>query len=410
MANVDQALMHLLMSFEKAGTPADINDTEKLLQKINVTIFSHDDSWTVITTLMAYASKKYQNATNEHHKNRMKQLGTMILNHWQQHDLHEQIISILTYIWSADIITYLPYLVEITGPILLHYINLYLALNNNLDNNFIDLIAVLLETWHQAYKITKDEYQNILQVLKDLQHNSCNIHQQNIIDKVQQYCDYIKPSWIINKNIPNNILKESQNLLNEIILPHALQVIRFMNKDLTKQQELLVVANYSLMPLALKLKFLAPLYYDNIENLHDNNEDILVECIPNPYGITKDHIKADINLLQFYGPTNNIENCTQSINNYQGPCRMLSCYCQDNNTKGYYNVNGEMTWFCQTCIICESKIIQENYAVRQPLITGGWYGCYCSIECMCKDMDNNRKLIPLVVSLQHQLTEYGIAT
>lgn len=407
MANVDQALLHLLMHFENAGTPFNINNVEALLQKINVTIFSRDDSWIVITTLLAHGSKKYQNASNEHHKSCLKQLGMLILNHWQQHDLHEQIISIVTYIWSSNIITYLPYLVEITGPVLLHYVNLYLALNNKLEDEFVEHVSILLETWNQAYKITKIEYQNILHTLQDLKNTSCNKYQQVLIDNVQQYCDYIKPNWIINKEIKKDVLKESQDLLNDISLAHPLQVIRFMNQDLTKLQEELVIANFALMPLALKLKFLAPLYLENMPNEINN---VLVECPPNPYAITMDHINADITLLQLYGPTNSIENCARSINNYKGPCRMLTCYCQDNYTSGFYNSQGDLTWFCQSCIICNSKILQENYALRQPLLKLGWYGCYCSIDCMCKDMENNRKLIPLVVSLQHQLSEYGIAT
>ncbi len=39
-------------------------------------------------------------------------------------------------------------------------------------------------------------------------------------------------------------------------------------------------------------------------------------------------------------------------------------------------------WFFGSCIQCHSRIKYKHYAVRQPIITGGWFGCYCSWDCV----------------------------
>ncbi len=39
-------------------------------------------------------------------------------------------------------------------------------------------------------------------------------------------------------------------------------------------------------------------------------------------------------------------------------------------------------WFFGSCIECHRRIKHKHYAVRQPIITGGWFGCYCSWDCV----------------------------
>ena len=86
-----------------------------------------------------------------------------------------------------------------------------------------------------------------------------------------------------------------------------------------------------------------------------------------------DHLNIQNRL---WGPMNAIHdtNCYSNKNSI-GPCRMLKCDCREEETD---------TWFKGVCDECDVKIRNLSYAIRFPLISGGWIGCYCCFECMNK--------------------------
>ena len=43
-------------------------------------------------------------------------------------------------------------------------------------------------------------------------------------------------------------------------------------------------------------------------------------------------------------------------------------------------------WFTGNCEECFKKIISYRYAVRRPLMRGGWVGCFCSFDCVKKSI------------------------
>ncbi len=89
-----------------------------------------------------------------------------------------------------------------------------------------------------------------------------------------------------------------------------------------------------------------------------------------------------------------------------GGCRMFTCYENENID----SLTGEpiiediaslrlldrVDWFTGICneIGCHALIKKRHYAVRMPLEFGGWAGCYCSFECIRKDIgeDNDIRL------------------
>ena len=86
-----------------------------------------------------------------------------------------------------------------------------------------------------------------------------------------------------------------------------------------------------------------------------------------------DHLNIQNRL---WGPMNSIPdtNCYSNKNSI-GPCRMLQCECREEETD---------TWFKGVCDVCDVKIRNLSYAIRFPLLNGGWIGCYCCFECMNK--------------------------
>lgn len=75
-----------------------------------------------------------------------------------------------------------------------------------------------------------------------------------------------------------------------------------------------------------------------------------------------------------------------------GSCRSMLCWHNENVDidSGTLIVNDpvkedrldEVWWFTGVCDQCRIRIEKECYAVRMPIETGGFIGCYCSFECL----------------------------
>lgn len=104
-------------------------------------------------------------------------------------------------------------------------------------------------------------------------------------------------------------------------------------------------------------------------------------------------VQDDIDLFRIFGPVNpysdmdfselttfNSEGVEEPDENkiYGGPRMFLD------STGEYDEENDEhlTNWFSGSCINCHKKIRHKHYAVRLPVITGGWFGCYCSWDCV----------------------------
>jgi len=104
-------------------------------------------------------------------------------------------------------------------------------------------------------------------------------------------------------------------------------------------------------------------------------------------------------MFQIYGPCNREygSDFTDETNicNRFGGCRMFTCTEFENieefedNSKYEDEIResyGTLGWFTGNCDFCLKKILKPCYAVRQPLFTGGWQGCYCSWTCVKNDL------------------------
>lgn len=55
----------------------------------------------------------------------------------------------------------------------------------------------------------------------------------------------------------------------------------------------------------------------------------------------------------------------------------------DSDGEEYYGVDvWRVEWFTGECKHCRRSIRHKHYALRMPMVQGGWYGCYCSFECL----------------------------
>jgi len=130
---------------------------------------------------------------------------------------------------------------------------------------------------------------------------------------------------------------------------------------------------------------------------------------------------SDEDYFRILGPTNLIpyndfsrwERCSA-----YGGCRMFTCIEQHNSDdfdeeiiEDALNLDHkyDLLWFTGNCQVCNYVIDNPCYALRKPLVTGTWYGCYCSFKCLLQDIpEDDEPSLAMVNSLNSALHEIGI--
>lgn len=120
---------------------------------------------------------------------------------------------------------------------------------------------------------------------------------------------------------------------------------------------------------------------------------------------------SDVDIFHEYGPVNTICSGQDSglarnhVCRKWGGCRMLLCNCFLNTDEGD-DTTGKH-WFTGECDKCGALIAEEHHAVRLPLESGGWEGCYCSIEHVKENIYSTEQALA-VGRVQEQLDVIGI--
>lgn len=95
-----------------------------------------------------------------------------------------------------------------------------------------------------------------------------------------------------------------------------------------------------------------------------------VKYLPNKYTVDN-----------YFGPLNNKIDSACTTKNIDG-CRMLTCTCHDG-----------LDWFKGDCSGCGINIPRRSWAIRYPVMLGGWEGCYCSYECIAQQLKYNGSVL-----------------
>ena len=144
----------------------------------------------------------------------------------------------------------------------------------------------------------------------------------------------------------------------------------------------------------------------------DHNKDVMRENLTTQYAISTSQERIlmlsnvidipsfdDSSIFKEYGPVNSSYSSSLIIDeNHEclkhGGCRMLLC-----NEYPESDIFGEQIdltakniittdWFKHKCNQCNKKIRNKHHALRLPLFYGGWQGCYCSFECLGKNVSD----------------------
>jgi hypothetical protein len=124
-------------------------------------------------------------------------------------------------------------------------------------------------------------------------------------------------------------------------------------------------------------------------------------------GQPKDILEENLKQFRVWGPINRSASDCCSAPGGVGPCRMLYCNCNEGGNDIAYSEYSE--WFSGECEECRKKIKDKSHAIRFPMVTGGWRGCFCSKECMKKGyFTQDEKEYSLLQRTLENLKTYGI--
>lgn len=107
-------------------------------------------------------------------------------------------------------------------------------------------------------------------------------------------------------------------------------------------------------------------------------------------------IQDDMNLYRVFGPVNAYidTDFTELTNDQEEPdeSKIYGGARMFLDTRMEYDENDEIQlddWFTGACLECHNRIKYKHYAVRRPLLKGGWIGCFCSWDCVRKYAEDN---------------------
>jgi hypothetical protein len=274
-------------------------------------------------------------------------------------------------------------------------------INSRNDDDAVAIAKLLLiifpnvneEEWVQLAQLTEnfedEEYENIQ--LREF-----------LLSQSNNYAIY--PDWMIEENYNDLSVEEDYPLL-----PNVEDAVNMILDDFRK----------------LNIGF------TEIEDDIVDNKNAVKENLITQYSISTSTEKImmlsniieipsfdDSHIFKENGPVNSSYSCSLVIDeNHEclkyGGCRMLLC-----NEYPEVDIFGEQIdltakniittdWFVGKCNQCNKKIRRKNHALRLPLFYGGWQGCYCSFQCLEKNV--NDPIIALSVGrIKTQLYSIGI--
>jgi hypothetical protein len=125
----------------------------------------------------------------------------------------------------------------------------------------------------------------------------------------------------------------------------------------------------------------------------------------------------DVRLFRIYGPSNPHINRGLTLDkDPHGGARMLTDNSFNSIDPDFGGYIDHPEWFLGYCQECYQKIPKKCYAIRIPLVMGGFIGCFCSKQCMLKNGDYFDELkdepsqiqSTMIDIMEQQLMTFGI--
>ncbi len=218
-----------------------------------------------------------------------------------------------------------------------------------------------------------------------------------------------KPGWLVMSNplpkVKDLVLKKNINF----DLPSDEEIVNIMAKSFSDVQREVVTKDaikgvtekYIYIELENKKEILK-----GLKGLSQEQKFTIMNSLKD-FSLTV----KDLERFKKFGPSNPVKGITLKELR-KGKDRMLLSDYFDTDPE-----TGETMHFDGLCAFCDNSIKHKWYAVRQPLINGGWFGWYCKWNCVLKyiglmyddhDKEEVSEMARLVYSFQRQTEKYGI--
>jgi hypothetical protein len=234
--------------------------------------------------------------------------------------------------------------------------------------------------------------------------NNTNLLMKDFLEEKVKHTSLIvkKPPWIINEYdyIPYYDSIEPQLPPLVFNLPDDNIAIKLLTYNIDNQKDIDDIID------------------EYVNATTEDRKDMLLPSIKNLYRMS---YNDDPNFFKVYGPSNILpdQDLTGDDICSMFGCRMLTCneYNEkdlagediDIYAENYLDTPSDSDWFNGACAYCLNIIEHRHYAVRRPFTSGGWFGCYCSWECVRADTDNSQTIVfELIDIFESKLSEIGI--
>lgn len=259
--------------------------------------------------------------------------------------------------------------------------------------------ALYAQTLEEVFAIDLDEQfiRQILEYLKNSEMDGPGVvaiqrYLRNKLDRVSEYApipNYVRDYDILVSDLPRLEKKPiDPDLPNELIADYLLT--RIDNYLVIEEEE----------PGQAKQALI-----DRLERMNEIEKKAFVDL----FQVDEEEIariRADRDIFRVYGPVNPYPDTDFSIlttdegqpdvNVIFGGARMFT----DNSLEyDYENDLPVDDWFRGYCLQCSRRIRNYHHAVREPLLTGGWRGCYCSFDCVLKFIELDTESDPDLYNL-----------
>jgi hypothetical protein len=235
-------------------------------------------------------------------------------------------------------------------------------------------------------KETKELIRKILEEEDEVEYNIFNkTMSEFLISEIQKYSDYSAvPPWILKEKVTQKRIEEYVNAMNDseyvyIPLPEpkeaAKLIIKSFDKNWLKHMKKRITKE--------GLKVLT------IENM----EEVTTEAYENAtsdifrFSMMPDDVLEKV----FFSKDNDLQ--AKRILGLSNPFTFSPA--EGENSRMYFNLTylkkdksgrRDVHWFTGNCDYCNRKIRHYWYAVRKPVINGGWEGCFCSWKHVRKSL------------------------
>lgn len=184
--------------------------------------------------------------------------------------------------------------------------------------------------------------------------------------------------------------------------------------DVPYEEQILIKPNATFykLPSNEEAMTLLSQFYDQDFGDYLNGDEEIKRQLLDPVMLSQQRMAQTYDLPYFkvYGPVNITLHQDLSGDDIcsQIGCRLLTC-------SEYHDFNidnkdiDKTKWFTGACDYCFNQIPFKHWAVRRPLATSGFIGCYCSWDCVRADTKSSQQSVQRLINIfEQQMMTIGI--